>query len=176
MASSLIGGLIQKNIIQPQSIHLFDPDTTKCQSLADELGINVANDNRALVKDCDVIVVAVKPQVMRQVIEPISAELIAHHPLLISVAAGIESSSIISWAKYDLPVVRVMPNTPALIGKGASGLYANEFVTIAQRELTEHLVSSVGIARWVESESDIDLVTALSGSCLLYTSDAATIA
>ncbi len=168
MASSLIGGLIQKKIVHPQSIHLFDPDINKCESLAQEMGINVASNNQTLVKLSDVIVIAVKPQVMKLVIEPISAELSEYRPLIISVAAGIESSSIVRWAEFDLPIVRVMPNTPALIGKGASGLYANEFVTTEQRALTEHLIDAVGVSRWVKSESDIDLVTALSGSGPAY--------
>ncbi len=168
MASSLIGGLLAQGDIAATDIMLFDPNTSATRKLADEYGIVVSSDNQSLVLNSDVVIIAVKPQVLQSVLEAIAVPFKEKQPLTISIAAGITIDSIERWLDGDYPVVRVMPNTPALIGKGASGLYANQRVSQAQRELAESLISSVGCAVWVNNEGDIDSVTALSGSGPAY--------
>lgn len=168
MATSLIGGLIKLGQMSGEQIILFEPNREKGQALRDEYGLALANDNQQLVASTDVVVIAVKPQVLQAVLEPLVAEFSQYTPLIISIVAGIRADSIEAWVDTPLPIVRVMPNTPALIGMGASGLYANQHVSTEQRGLTELLINSVGTSAWVTSEADIDSVTALSGSGPAY--------
>ena len=116
----------------------------------------------------DVLVLAVKPQVMRKVCTEIAADVQARRPLCVSIAAGITLTHLQHWLGADIGIVRCMPNTPALVSKGASGLFANTGVSASQRKLAAELMSSVGLAVWLEQESDIDTVTALSGSGPAY--------
>lgn len=172
MASSLIGGLLSANSknISAEQIIVFDPSTEKTEALVAEFGARAAKDNQSLVKQASVVVIAVKPQVMQRVLEPL-AEAFQNKsasPLIVSIVAGITSASIERWLENAYPIVRVMPNTPALIGIGASGMHANEHVSDQQRRLTETLMNSVGLCAWVNSEHDIDSVTALSGSGPAY--------
>ena len=113
------------------------------------------------------VVLAVKPQLMGPVARDLAPAL-SQLPLVISVAAGIRASDLQRWLGPGIPVVRAMPNRPALIGAGASGLYAGEEVSDAQRALAEQVLSATGLCMWVESEADLDLVTALSGSGPAY--------
>ncbi len=168
MATSLIGGLIKQGQVTGDSLVLYEPNTDKGNELAAQYGLTLADSNQALIKQCDVIVIAVKPQILQAAIEPLATDFANKKPLIISVVAGIRADSIERWLGTQLPIVRVMPNTPALIGLGASGLYANQRVNDAQRALTESLVNSVGSSAWVDKESDIDSVTALSGSGPAY--------
>ena len=168
MASSLIGGLITQGQVQAKHIFLFEPNADKAQALAKQHHLNLAATNDELVNQADIVVIAVKPQVLQSVLEPVAASFRQKQPLIVSVVAGIRAESIEGWLGGAFSVVRVMPNTPALIGKGASGLYGNDRVTNKQRELTETLLSAVGCSAWVNSESDIDSVTALSGSGPAY--------
>lgn len=169
MASSLIGGLASKSDKAASRLWVFEPNADRSQALVEQFGINAAQDNAELIAQTDIVVIAVKPQVLQQVLTPLSEHFNKHKPLIVSVVAGITARSIQQWLKgSDLAIARVMPNTPALIGKGACGIYANEYVSQSQRLASEELCNAVGISAWVESEADIDSVTALSGSGPAY--------
>ncbi len=168
MATSLIGGLVEQDQVNAGDLLLYEPDADKAKQVASEYQISLASNNDELVLSCDVVVIAVKPQVLQRVLTPLATSFSKNKPLIVSVVAGIRAESIEQWLNCELAVVRVMPNTPALIGKGASGLFANKRVSAAQKSLTQNLMNAVGIAAWVASEADIDSVTALSGSGPAY--------
>ena len=164
MASSLIRGLLAKNC-PPQNIAAADVDDDKLATLRSECGIR-SGSNDAVVADADVVVLAVKPQVMRQVCSALAVP--AKPPLFVSVAAGITLTQLQGWLGAESAIVRCMPNTPALIGLGATGMFASGRVSPTQRELAATLLDSVGISLWVEKEADLDAVTAVSGSGPAY--------
>ena len=168
MAASLIGGLLSNGLFTPLQIIVFEPDQDRAKQLEQDFSIRLASDNAQLVSLVETVVIAVKPQVLKQVLTPLQNSVSASRPLLISIVAGITSDSIEQWLDTPLSIVRVMPNTPSLIGQGASGAYANSRVTAAQRSVAESLMNAVGCCRWVENQSDIDAVTALSGSGPAY--------
>lgn len=168
MATSLIGGIIKDGTIKAEDIAVFEPNEEKAAALADQYGIHAAADNCALLARSSIIVVAVKPQVLELVLTPLSDDFHRAQPLIISVVAGITAASIDKWLAASYAIIRVMPNTPALVGAGASGLFANRRVSNAQREIAENLLNTVGVSVWVPNESDIDSVTALSGSGPAY--------
>ena len=165
MASSLIGGLLAKGLDAAQ-IRASDPGAETRARVSAEHGIELFADNAQALQDADVIVIAVKPQVMKAVCQDLRAHL-EPHQLLISIAAGITCTSLQNWLGNQ-PLVRCMPNTPALLGKGVSGLFATAAVTAEQRQQAEDLLSAVGIAVWVDTEAQIDAVTAVSGSGPAY--------
>ena len=165
MASSLIGGLLAKGL-DAARIRASDPGAETRARVSAEHGIELFSDNAQAVQDADVIVIAVKPQVMKAVCQDLRAHL-KPHQLLISIAAGITCTSLQNWLGNQ-PLVRCMPNTPALLGKGVSGLFATAAVTGEQRQQAEELLSAVGIAVWVDTEAQIDAVTAVSGSGPAY--------
>lgn len=167
MASAIIGGLVSGGR-DPQTILAFDPDSQKTGKLRERLGIRVADGNDQLLGECDVVVLAVKPQAMRDVLTALAGALPETPPLVISVAAGIRVASIEKWLGRRLAVVRVMPNTPCLVSVGAAGLYANDLVAPDQREAAEGLMQSVGVTAWVDDEHQLDTVTGVSGSGPAY--------
>ncbi|RMG60028.1 MAG: pyrroline-5-carboxylate reductase, partial [Gammaproteobacteria bacterium] len=124
--------------------------------------------NAEAMAECAATVLAVKPQVMRTVAEGLAPALDAHPQLVISIAAGIREADLDRWLGGGRAIVRCMPNTPALVRSGASGLHANARVSDAQRELAEHILRAVGLVVWVEQEAQIDAVTAVSGSGPAY--------
>lgn len=165
MAASLIGGLRAQGV-EASLICASAPGAETRERIATEHGIKVFADNAEAVKGADVVVLAVKPQMMKSVCQALKASLDAHQ-LIVSVAAGITCASLTQWLG-DQPVVRCMPNTPSLLRQGASGLYATEKVSPTQREQAEQLLSAVGVAVWVEQEKHMDAVTAVSGSGPAY--------
>ncbi|HKM36581.1 MAG TPA: pyrroline-5-carboxylate reductase [Thiopseudomonas sp.] len=165
MAASLIGGLCKQGV-PAQSIRASDPGAAQLETLHSNYGVQTFSDNGLAVKDADIIVLAVKPQVMRQVCEQLAPYLTAQQ-LVISIAAGITCSSLSRWLGINT-IVRCMPNTPSLIQQGVSGLYATEHVSAVQREQAEQLLSAVGLAVWLDNEQLIDAVTAVSGSGPAY--------
>ena len=167
MAASLIGGLVA-NGTPPGSIRVSDPDTPKLDDLRERFGVNTESGNDAVVSHCATVVLAVKPQVMRPVVEALAPVLGAHRPLLVSIAAGVREVDMNRWAGGGMAIVRTMPNTPALVGCGATALHANGKVTPAQRERAGAILQAVGITVWVEDEAQLDAVTALSGSGPAY--------
>lgn len=171
MASSLIGGLCNNNAVHDlvaQDIMIFEPNKDKAQQLKETFGILLADNNQQLLDHSNVVIIAVKPQVLQEVLTPLVDSFKSKKPLIVSIAAGIRSNTIEQWLDDKYAVVRVMPNTPALVCAGASGLYANHRVSNEQQKVTATLLNAVGISRWVDKEEDIDTVTALSGSGPAY--------
>ena len=167
MASALMGGMLE-NGVPAQNIIASDPSAEQIAALKAKWGIQGTTDNNDAIAKADVVVIAVKPQVMEAVLTPIKEALQTKKPMLISVAAGINLHSIDIWSGGDLPIVRCMPNTPALVQQGASGLFANDQVSAEQRSEAETILSAVGISVWVNSEPELDAVTAVSGSGPAY--------
>ncbi len=166
MATSIIGGLIKQGV-DPREITATDPSAERRSELAESLGIHVEADNQRAVQDANIVVLCVKPQVLQAVSEALAPAL-GHRPLVISIAAGIEIPTIESWLGKALPIVRCMPNTPALVLKGASGLFANDKVDAQQRQLVTELFAAIGLTEWVSDETLMHAVTALSGSGPAY--------
>lgn len=167
MTSSIAGGLIRSGWPADQ-ITVSDPMDEQRKSLQKQLGIRTTADNLECLEASDIVVLAVKPQVLKQVVGSIASGLRARKPLVVSIAAGIPSASILGWIGSELPLVRVMPNTPALVGQGVSGLYATSATSAEQRALTTKIMAAVGATVWVDSEPLIDTVTGVSGSGPAY--------
>jgi pyrroline-5-carboxylate reductase len=169
MANSIIGGLIQQGYT-PHKITACDPNQGALDALAAQFGIQTNTDNTAACADTDVIVLAVKPQILKTVTQAVGTAIAQRTtaPLIISIAAGIASSDIQQWLGQDVAIVRCMPNTPALVQQGASGLYANAYTNQVQKNIAEQLLQAVGDVTWVDSEALIDSVTAVSGSGPAY--------
>lgn len=167
MGRSLIGGLIA-NGLPVNSITGTDINAEQRQTAASQFNIEVLEDNRQAIKDTDVVVLAVKPQSMQDTLQGIKAALAQEKPLLISIAAGIQLSHLGQWAGEELAIVRTMPNTPAIIQAGATALCANRHTSETQRDLAEAIMRSVGLALWLDDETLMDAVTALSGSGPAY--------
>lgn len=167
MARSLAGGLL-KNGWTPEQLALSDPDADQRRGAEQALGIKTFTDNRELAAGAAVLVLAIKPQVLKTVAEDLAATVQKKKPLVVSIAAGIRVDDIDRWLGGGLPIVRVMPNTAALIGSGASGLYANARVSATQRDEAETILRAVGVTVWVDQEDLIDTVTAVSGSGPAY--------
>ncbi|HUG71998.1 MAG TPA: pyrroline-5-carboxylate reductase [Steroidobacteraceae bacterium] len=167
MARGLLGGLLGGDA-DPALITVTAASEATRAALARDYGVAVSADNAAAVRDARVVVLAVKPQLMGEVVRALAPALRASRPLVISVAAGIPCDTLTAWIGGDVPVVRAMPNRPALLGAGASGLYADRNVGSAERALAAQVVGATGLALWVSAERDLDLVTALSGSGPAY--------
>jgi pyrroline-5-carboxylate reductase len=167
MARSLAGGLADSGWA-PERIRIAEPDADKCAALSAELGVACSPDNRAVARAADVLVLAVKPQVLHEACDGIAEAIQARHPLVVSIAAGVRSGDIERWLGGGVAVVRVMPNTPALVGSGASALYANARVSSEQRDRAESILRAVGVTAWLNDEALMDAVTALSGSGPAY--------
>jgi pyrroline-5-carboxylate reductase len=166
MAKSLIGGLIDKGF-SSRCISVSDPVKENLDQLNRKFGIATTSDNTIVVKDVDLIVLCVKPQILESVCKEIQASL-NQTPPAISIAAGIPLSLLMDWLGEDTPIIRCMPNTPALVQSGAAGMFANQKVDKKLRNLAEEIFDAVGLCCWLEKEEDIDLVTAVSGSGPAY--------
>ncbi len=167
MATSLIGGLITDGR-DPASIYVTDIDTAKLEALSNAFRVQTSTDNEEAVSLARTVVLAVKPQAMAPVVKGVAVPGKAHRPLFVSIAAGVREPDIARWLGYDAAIVRSMPNTPALVGSGATALYANPFVSDEQRSLAESVLRAVGLTLWVDDENLLDVVTALSGSGPAY--------
>jgi pyrroline-5-carboxylate reductase len=167
MASSLISGLVQDGY-DPGHIWASDPDSEKLSNLAAQTGIRITGDNKEAVERADVVVLAVKPQVLETVARGIADALQARRPLVISIAAGVREAALHKWLGSDVALVRTMPNTPAMIQTGATVLHAAKGVSDEEKDLAESILRAVGLTRWVEDEGLMDAVTALSGSGPAY--------
>jgi pyrroline-5-carboxylate reductase len=167
MAAALIGGLTKRGL-QPARVVVADPSPEQLQRLRHDHGVTAAADNAAAVEDAEVVILAVKPQLMRGVALGLAPHLARTRPLVISVAAGIPHAALARWFGPQVPVIRTMPNRPALNGFGATGLFAPDSVGAANRALAESIMAAVSATVWVEHESQMDTVTALSGSGPAY--------
>jgi pyrroline-5-carboxylate reductase len=167
MAAALIGGLTKRGLSR-ERIVVADPSREQLERLTRAYGITAATDNHDAVAGAEVVVLAVKPQQMRAVALGLAPHLAEAKPLVISIAAGIPHAALTRWFGAQVAVVRTMPNRPALNGFGATGLYAPASVGAANRALAEAIMAAVSATVWVEHESQMDTVTALSGSGPAY--------
>lgn len=166
MAKAIIGGLIAEGF-SPNDLSASGPRLETLEKVSAEHGISVSTDNAATAANADVIVLSVKPQMLKEVALGLAGSL-AHKPLIISLAAGITTESINTWLGGEQAIVRCMPNTPSQVRVGASGLFANAKVSDAQKSTTNAILGAVGIVQWVDDESLINPVTAVSGSGPAY--------
>jgi pyrroline-5-carboxylate reductase len=167
MGRALIGGMLRRGT-RPEHITVGESVEAARDALSADFGVQCVADNAAAVEPASVVVVAVKPQVAGAVLAPLQPLLQRSRPLVISIAAGIRLAALETWCGAGVPVVRAMPNRPALVGAGATGLFAPASVASAQREVAERVMQAVGEVIWVAAEDDLDVVTALSGSGPAY--------
>jgi pyrroline-5-carboxylate reductase len=168
MARSLIGGLIADGYPSEQ-IRVSDPSPDQLTTLAKHCSVQSGTDNIAAARDADALILAVKPQVLHDVVVQLSEVVAQNKTLVISIAAGIRESDIDRWlGGKAAAIVRAMPNTPALIQCGATALYANAQVTQEQRDLAESVLRAVGLTLWLNDEALMDTITAVSGSGPAY--------
>ena len=167
MARSLVGGLIADGW-DPARISVSDPDETQLSALRSRFPVRTATRNSELVETSDVVVLAVKPQVIRNVARELADTVQGHRPLVISVVAGVRAADLQRWLGGDCALVRCMPNTPALVQSGATALFASHTVSADQKDVAESILRAVGLALWIEDESLMDAVTAVSGSGPAY--------
>jgi pyrroline-5-carboxylate reductase len=167
MAASLIGGLISGGY-PCQQIEASDPNEGIRSLLHERFNILTREDNQACSEWADIIILAVKPQIMKTVCQQLANYSFSKQPLFISVAAGVRCEDINEWLGGNRAIVRAMPNTPALIQAGATGLFANEQVNDEQKEQAENILRAAGVTLWLTDEKQLDAVTALSGSGPAY--------
>jgi pyrroline-5-carboxylate reductase len=167
MATSLISGLIASGH-SPQQIWVSDTAPATLQAHADQLHVNTTASNETVINEVEVVVLAVKPQILRDVALQIAPCLKQKNVLVVSIAAGISEQSLSKWLGSEVAIVRCMPNTPALVQTGATALHANANVDDEQKDLAENILRAVGLALWVNDENQLDAVTAVSGSGPAY--------
>jgi len=167
MAFSIIGGLVKQGM-SASSIWATNIDQDSLNKLKSEFNVNITTNNQEAIEEADVVVLSVKPQVLKSVVTDLADTLKNKKPLIISIAAGIKAETIQEWIGEPAAIVRCMPNTPALLQCGASGLYKTADVSDQQAEIAETLMNAVGITLWVKDEQGIDAVTAVSGSGPAY--------
>ena len=167
MGTSLLAGLLRGKFLS-SNLWLTDPHVEKLQQLKQQFAVYVTTNNEEAVQVADVIILAVKPNTVRSVLESVSSMMQQKKRLIISVAAGVREKNLQTWAGGHTAIVRCMPNTPALIGAGATALYANDFVSAEQRELAESILQAIGLTVWLTDENEIDIVTAFSISVQSY--------
>lgn len=167
MGSSLISGLI-RNGHSSQQLWAADTNTEKLEELKSHFNIQTTLNNIEAVNAADIVVFAIKPQMFAEVATDLAEVIQSRKPLILSIAAGIRESSIQEWLGGNISIVRAMPNMPAMIGCGATALYANPFVSEEQHSIAESILRAVGLTVWLSDENLIDAVTALSGSGPAY--------
>ncbi len=166
MASCLIGGLLA-NGYQRQQLSVSDPEDLARKAIQERHQITAFNDNRAAVNSADIVVLAVKPQLIGDIARDLRTAL-KPRCAVVSIAAGVPLGALRNWLGESLAIVRAMPNTPAMVLNGAAGLFANSHVTSQQRDTIEQLFNAVGSSCWLETENQVDVVTAVSGSGPAY--------
>ncbi len=166
MASALFGGLIRQGYA-PSAIIAADP-SLDCLARAADLGIATTQDNGAAIEFAELVILAVKPQALQGVLAPLRDILLRRRPLLLSIAAGVNIQTLQDWSDKSLPIVRCMPNTPALVQAGAAGLFASPQVSDWQRKQAQSILEAVGTAVWLDHEEQLHAVTAVSGSGPAY--------
>ena len=170
MGRSLVGGLIRSGW-QAGDITVSDPDPQSHQELASGFGLMQLYYENSLAyskASADVVLFATKPDKLPTVATELAPWMVTDNPLLMTIAAGVRADDLARWTGGHCPVVRAMPNTPALVGAGMSVLYAQEDVSDGQRELTGRIMQGVGKILWVEDEALMDVATAVSGSGPAY--------
>jgi pyrroline-5-carboxylate reductase len=167
MGRALISGLLRSGT-RPERVSVGEASEAARRALSQELGVTATADNALAVAGASLVVLAVKPYQAHAVLSALAPQLRSARPLVVSVAAGVRLASLEAWCGAGVPVVRAMPNRPALVGAGVTALYAPSAVTSEQRAAAERLARAVGEAVWVSEEDQLDVVTALSGSGPAY--------
>ncbi len=167
MARCLVGGLIADGT-DARRIRVADVNEDSLARLREQFQVTTFTSNIDAVRDADVVLLAIKPQVARAVLLELGSALEKSQPLIISIVAGLREADLERWLGYDAAIVRTMPNTPALVQSGATALHANATVTEAQRAVAESILRAVGLTLWIDDEAHMDTVTALSGSGPAY--------
>jgi pyrroline-5-carboxylate reductase len=166
MASCLIGGMIAQGV-SSKEITVSEPKQDNRDDLATRFGVCVTDNNKTAVIGAEIVVLAVKPQIMRRVSLDLASNLDSK-TVVVSIAAGISISALQTWLGQSIPIVRAMPNTPSLVLTGATGLYSNQLTQQAQKDAVSNIFEAVGYSCWVDSERLIDSVIAVSGSGPAY--------
>mgnify|MGYP001291945243 CR=1 FL=1 len=168
MARAISGGLLRGGM-HATDVFIAEPRPEQCAVLREELyGAMVTEDNAAVAREAEVLLFAVKPQILATVCSALAEVIQETRPLIMSIAAGPRIDDIDTWLGGNLSVVRVMPNQPALIDQGISALFANSVTRENQRDLAESIMSAVGQVVWLKSETEMDAVTAVSGTGPAY--------
>jgi pyrroline-5-carboxylate reductase len=167
MARALIAGLLRQGA-PPRTLSVGEPLPEARAALIREFAVRAEADNGTAIVGAKIIVLAVKPQAAATVLRGLPAAALAQRPLLLSIAAGLRIADLAQLLPVDLPIVRAMPNRPALLGKGITGLFAGPSVSAAQRLMAEQIASAAGRFVWLRAERELDVVTALSGSGPAY--------
>lgn len=165
MAAALIGGLANK-VTAGKNVHVVDINAAALDNLATKFGVTTSQHIDAAIAQSDIIVLAVKPQQLKDVVLQLSP--FVGNQLVLSIAAGIRIADIARWMGGHGAIVRAMPNTPALVGKGITGLVATAAVSAAQKEIAGKILQTVGETVWLDDEQLIDVVTGVSGSGPAY--------
>ncbi len=163
IAQAIIGGLLEDGF-SPGAIWAADPSETQLEKTAIR-GVQTTSDNEQAVQKADIVILSVKPDVVKQIATSIKTAV--QGKLCISVAAGVTTESLGAWLSINT-VIRCMPNTPALVQMGMTGLFATAAVSQEQRQVAESILKAIGEVRWFDTESDLDAVTAVSGSGPAY--------
>lgn len=166
MAGAIINGMLASGF-DAQRIRICDRNAPKRADF-ERKGLVATADAAELVAACDILVLAVKPQVLKSVLEPLVPLFQTRRPLVVSVAAGVTAESIDRWLGGNFAIVRTMPNTPSLVLTGATGLFANAGVSAAERDTVQQIFDGIGATLWVDNEDDLHAVTATSGSAPAY--------
>lgn len=167
MGRALVAGLLRSGT-RPERIGVGESSEEARRVLASELGVTATPDNARAVDGAAVLVLAVRPQDVGPVLKGVSSLLHTQRPLVLSIAAGVRVATLEAWCGEGVPVMRAMPNRAALVGAGATALYAPPSVGAAQRAAAEHIARGVGGLVWVSEEDHLEVVTALSGSGPAY--------
>ena len=167
MSTALIGGLLARGVAA-RDLSVADPSVAQLERLRREFGLLTTTDNVEAVRDSDLVVLAVKPQDMARAAGSLAAELATRRRVVVSVAAGIRLENLAGWLGGAVPLVRAMPNRPALIGAGVTAACASSGVTPAERAAAEETLSAAGPLVWLDEEAQLDAVTAVSGSGPAY--------
>lgn len=167
MASAIVGGMIQQGY-PASAITATSPDTASLATIQQRYQIHTSSHNPTAVEQADVVILAVKPQIMAAVCRELQPVLAQRNPLIISIAAGIPIDALQSWLGHHLAIVRAMPNIPALIGLGATALYGSDNLSSHQHQLAQRIHSATGLVQWLPQEQLMDAATAISGSAPAY--------
>lgn len=167
LAQSLISGLVASGFDKDR-IWCSDRHPEKREGLISQFKIQTTDSNTQIVHHADILILAIKPKDTHALILELKESLQAKQPLILSVVAGVQTHCLERWLGFNTAIVRAMPNTPALVGASATGLYANLHVTETQKNISESLLRAVGTTTWLAHEHDLDIVTILSGSGPAY--------
>ncbi len=168
MAKAIAGGLLRGGM-HATNISISEPKSEQCDLLRKELyGVYVTTENQKVTKEAEIVLFAVKPQILKSVCEELKESIQKTRPLIISIAAGPNINDIDQWLGKNMSIVRVMPNQPAMIDQGISAMFANNLTKPQHRVLAEQIMSAVGKAIWLNDENHMDAVTAVSGTGPAY--------